>query len=345
MTLQEKETKITQIIRELKKVKYPGYSRDIVSFGFIKKIDVDNNGKVFVDLEVPTEKEEVFEEIRTKVQEVLKSREDVEVSIRKKEIFKRQPLPIKGKSIAVYSTKGGVGKSTVSVNLAYSISKMGLKTSILDLDVHGPSVPKITGTEDYEPYSPDGKNIQPAEKKGVKIMSIGFMAKGDTPVIWRGPMVMKAFRTLTFSTFWPDTEVLVIDLPPGSGDIQLSLAQEADISGMVMITTPQELALEDLKRGIVMFKKLSIPIVGVVENMSYFTCDSCGKKHFIFGKDGGKKVAEQYGIEFIGQIPFDPQLLELSDSGRIFVLEKNNETTKAFDNIAEKIISKMNIHK
>ncbi len=343
MTIQEKESKITQIIRELKKINYPGYSRDIVSFGLIKKVDVDDNGKTFVDIEVPTEKEDVFNEIKKRVQEVLKSREDTQVNIRKKEIFKRQSLPIRGKGIAVYSTKGGVGKSTVAVNLAYSISKMGLKTSILDLDIHGPSVPKITGTKDYEPYSPDGKNIQPAEKFGVRIMSIGFMAKEDTPVIWRGPMVMKAFRTLTFSTLWPDTDILVMDLPPGSGDIQLSLAQEADISGMIMLTTPQELALEDLKRGIVMFKKLSIPILGVVENMSYFICDSCGKKHFIFGKEGGKKVAEQYGIDFIGEIPFDPELLELSDSGKIFVLEKNNQTTKAFDEIAEKIISKLNI--
>ncbi|MCS7213183.1 MAG: Mrp/NBP35 family ATP-binding protein [Candidatus Calescibacterium sp.] len=345
MTLQEKEKKIVEVIKELKKVNYPGYSRDIVSFGFIKKIDVDESGYVFVDIEVPTEKEDVFESIREKVYDVLKHREDVEISVRKREIFKKNKIPIRGKSIAIYSTKGGVGKSTVAVNLAYSIKKIGFNTAVLDLDIHGPSVPRITGTQDYEPYSPDGKNISPAEKFGVKIMSIGYMAKGDTPVIWRGPMVMKAFRTLTFSTLWADTDVLVMDLPPGSGDVQLSLAQEADISGMVMITTPQELALEDLRRGISMFKKLSVPILGVIENMSYFTCDSCGKRHYIFGKGGGRDVAKSYGIDFIGEIPFDPDLMKMSDEGRIYVLEKDGEVSESFESISKKILEKLSLRK
>jgi ATP-binding protein involved in chromosome partitioning len=347
MDLVEKEKKIVEIIRALKKVNFPGYSRDIISFGFLKKVDVDDENNVFVDIEVSSQKEGVVEEIEKKAREVLSEISwinHLDLHVRKKEIFTRQKIPIKGKAIAIYSTKGGVGKSTVAVNLAFSFSILGLRASILDLDVHGPSIPKITGTEDYEPTSPDGTHIIPAEKDGVKIMSLGYMAKGGTPVVWRGPMVIKAFRTLLFSTLWPDTEILVLDMPPGSGDVQLSLAQEAQIDGIVMITTPQELALEDVRRGISMFKKLDVRILGVIENMSYFQCD-CGKKHFIFGKQGGKKIAQEYNLDFLGEIPIDPYLMELSDRGEIFVLKADNKSIvkESFISIAKKILEKLEI--
>lgn len=346
MELQEKERKIVEVIRALKKVNYPGYSRDIISFGFLKKIDIDDNLDLFLDFEVSTGKEEVVKEIEEKVKQVLseiKWINKLNLSVRKKEVFTRQQIPIKGKAIAIYSTKGGVGKSTIAVNLAYTFHLLGLKTSLLDLDVHGPSIPKMTATIDYEPYSPDGKSIMPAEKNGVKIMSLGYMAKGDTAVVWRGPMVIKAFRTLLFSTLWPDTEILVIDLPPGSGDIQLSLAQEAKIDSIVMITTPQEVALEDVRRGISMFRKLGVPIAGIIENMSYFECE-CGRKHYIFGKGGGERLEKEYGIDVIGQIPIDPLLMSSSDTGNIFVLQSSESKTKeAFFQIAEKILEKLNI--
>lgn len=343
MTLQEKERKISEILRTLKKVTYPGYSRDIVSFGFVKKVDVSDDGNVFVDIEVTTAKDDVVDEIRKRVEEVFKERSDVEFVVRKSEGLRKQKIPIRGKSVAICSTKGGVGKSTIAVNLAYSIKKLGLNVSILDLDVYGPSIPKITGTKEYEPYSPDGKGIVPAEKFGVKIMSIGFLAKGDTPVVWRGPMATKAVRVLMFSTLWSETDVLVIDLPPGSGDIQLSLAQEADISGVVMVTTPQEIALEDVRRGITMFRNLSVPILGVIENMSYFICDQCGKRHKIFGEGGGRKLAESYNIELIGEIPFDQDIIHTADMGRIYVLERNGKIVQAFDKIAKTIVEKLGV--
>ncbi len=348
MDLAEKEKKIVEIIRALKKVNFPGYSRDIISFGFLKKVDVDDKNNVFVDIEVASQKEGVDEEIEKKAREVLSEISwinHLDLRVRKKEIFTRQKIPIKGKTIAIYSTKGGVGKSTVAANLSYSFSILGFRASLLDLDVHGPSIPKITGTEDYEPTSPDGEHIIPAEKEGVRIMSLGYIAKAGTPVVWRGPMVIKAFRTLLFSTLWTDTEILVLDMPPGSGDIQLSLAQEAQIDGMVMITTPQELALEDVRRGISMFRQLNVPILGVIENMSYFQCD-CGRKHFIFGKEGGRKIAQEYGLDFLGEIPIDPKLMELSDKGEIFVLkvDDNSQTKSAFISIARKVLDKLQFH-
>ncbi len=347
MDLREKERKTVEILRALKKVNYPGYSRDIVSFGFLKKIEVYDDDRVFIDLEISTQKEEVIEQIKEKVQEEIGKIgwiKGLELSVREREIFRRQKIPIKGKTVAIYSTKGGVGKSSIATQLAYTFSVLGLKSSLLDLDVYGPSIPKMTGTQDSEPTSYDGQHIIPVEKEGVRIMSLGYMAKGDTPVIWRGPLVIKAFRTLIFSTHWPDTDVLVIDLPPGSGDIQLSLAQEVNIDGIVMVTTPQDIALEDVRRGISMYRKLEVPILGIVENMSWFTCDSCGKKHFIFGKGGGELLSKVYNMELLGQIPFDYELLELADRGKIYVLEKkNSEVAQAFLSIAKKIIDLLKI--
>jgi len=348
--LAEKERKTVEVIRALKKVNYPGYSRDIISFGFLKKVDFDEDGNLKVVLEIPVQKDEVIEEIRRRSEEVLKEIswvKNLDLDVRKKSVFERMEIPIKGKSIAIYSTKGGVGKSTVAVNLAYAFSLLGKKASLLDLDVHGPSVPLMTGTEFYEPFSPDGKHIMPIERSGVKIMSLGFMAKGDTPVVWRGPMVSKAFDTLVFSTLWPETEILVMDMPPGSGDIQLTLAQKAKISAMVMVTTPQEVALQDVRRGISMFRKLEVEILGVIENMSWFECDSCGKKHFIFGKGGAEKIAKEYGIEVLGQIPIDPELMSMSDKGEIFVLKSNGgrteKTKKAILDIAKRILEKLEL--
>ena len=345
----ERERKTVEVIRALKKVNYPGYSRDVISFGFLRKIDFDEDGNLKVVLEIPIQNDEVIEEIRRSAESVLSEIswvKNIDLDVRKKDIFERQKIPIRGKAIAVYSTKGGVGKSTFSVNLAYAFSLLGKRTSLLDLDVHGPSIPRMTGTENYEPFSPDGKHIMPAEKEGVKVMSLGFMAKGDSPVVWRGPMVSKAFNTLVFSTLWPETEILVMDMPPGSGDIQLTLAQKAKIDAMVMITTPQEVALQDVRRGINMFRKLDVDILGIVENMAWFECDSCGKKHFIFGEGGGEKIAREYGVELLGKIPIDPKLMSMSDSGRIFMLEAKDKTSektkKAIFEIAEKILNKLN---
>ncbi len=349
MDIREKEEKLVQIIRQLKKVNYPGYSRDIVSFGFLKKLDIDEFGRVDLIIEVSTQKGEIVEEIKNKVESVLSEIgwiSELNLTVKQKEVFTRKNLPIKGKSVVVYSTKGGVGKSTFAVNLAYTFSLLGFRTSLLDLDVHGPSIPKMTGTLGYHPFSPDGKHIAPCEKDGVRIMSIGYMADEGKPIVWRGPMVIKAFRTLVFSTLWPDTEILVMDMPPGSGDIQLSLIQEVYVDGVIMITTPQDVALEDVRRGINMFRELQVPILGVVENMSFFVCE-CGRRHYIFGRGGGERIAKDYLIELLGKIPIDPELMELSDRGKIFVLSAKDDSPakKAFFEISKNVLGRLKIQR
>lgn len=339
MKYRDKDKALAEILEKLKTVSYPGYSRDIVSFGFVKSVSVDDSGRITVEIEVSTTRDDVVDEIRRRVGEALEGRDDVSFFVRRKEdVRKVQLAPV---SIAVYSTKGGVGKSTFAVNLAFSMARLGKRVAILDLDFFGPSVPRLTGTEGYELCSKDGRSIEPVERFGVRIMSVGFMAKGDTPVAWRGPMVVKALRTIISSTRWEKTDVLVIDLPPGSGDVHLSVAQELQISGVLFITTPQELALEDVRRGISMFRKLSVPILGVVENMSYFLCDFCGRKHFLFGRGGGRKLAEEYGIELIGEIPFDGDMMEMSDRGMIYVLERKGGISDVFLKIAGKLIERL----
>ena len=334
-----------RVLKALSRVLWPGYSRNIISFGLVKEIDVQDEKNILVRIEVPTENESIIQKIADDSKRMLEKefeKDDININLQvaKRPVFLKRRIPIKGFAVAVYSTKGGVGKSSFAVNLAWTFALLELKTSLLDLDVHGPSIPLMTGTQDYTPSSPDGKFMMPAEKNGVRIMSLGYLAK-DSPVVWRGPLVSKAFDTLVFQTYWPDTEVLVMDMPPGSGDIQLNLAQRTQIDLMVMITTPQDVALADVRRGIQMFQKLDVKIAGVVENMAYFVCDECGKKHYIFGEGGGRKVAQEFNVDFLGEVPLDPRLRECADKGEIFVLKyPESQTAQVFKEIAKKILQK-----
>ena len=218
--------------------------------------------------------------------------------------------------IAVASGKGGVGKSTTAVNLALALKSLGLKVAVLDADVYGPSIPKLFGlTGKPEPSTAAGKKMKPMTRYGVEVMSIGFLVPEDTAMIWRGPMVMSALTQLLRDTEWGEADVMVIDMPPGTGDVQLTLAQQTPLAGAVIVSTPQDLALIDARKGLNMFAKVNVPVIGIVENMSYFVCTKCGERHEIFGHGGARDEASRIGVPFLGEIPLDKEVRLRSDSG------------------------------
>jgi ATP-binding protein involved in chromosome partitioning len=236
----------------------------------------------------------------------------------------RQPASQRGGNIpgishivAVASGKGGVGKSTTAVNLALALHALGLRVAVLDADIYGPSLPKLFGlTGKPEPSQADGKKMRPMSRYGVELMSIGFLVPDDTPMIWRGPMVMSALMQLLRDVEWSEADVMIVDMPPGTGDAQLTMAQQTPLSGAVIVSTPQDLALIDARKGLNMFRKVNVPVLGIVENMSYFTCGKCGQRHDIFGHGGARAEAEKLGVPFLGEMPLDIDLRERSDAGR-----------------------------
>ena len=241
------------------------------------------------------------------------------------------------KIIAIASGKGGVGKSTFAVNLAVALSKIGNKVGILDADIYGPSVPRMMGISD-KPKTNDTNKLIPLENYGIKCMSIGFLIDVDTPAIWRGPMVMKALEQMFNGVDWGELDFLIIDLPPGTGDAQLSLAQNSKLSGSIIISTPQDVALIDVRKGINMFRKVDVPILGIVENMSYFICKNCNEKHEIFSSGGVRKESEKNNIPFLGELPIDINLRQLSDEGKpSCVSDINSEISKIYISIAKNI--------
>ena len=271
-----------------------------------------------------------------------------EVNLSKEFVDKISPgsaklkLPISGvkKIIAVSSAKGGVGKSTISVNLAIALKKLKCKVGILDADIYGPSIPKMLGISE-KPKSEDGKNLIPITKFGVQCMSIGFLVDQDTAMIWRGPMVSSAIRTFTSNVLWKDVDYLIVDLPPGTGDALMTFSQQIQIDGVVIISTPQEIALLDANRGIKMFQKLNVNILGIIENMSSFTSDD-GTEHFIFGKDGAKNLSKNLHIDLLGTIPIEIGLREGADHGDPYTeFFEDSVAGKEIINIAKKISEKI----
>ena len=239
--------------------------------------------------------------------------------------------------IAVASGKGGVGKSTTAVNLALALKRMGLKIGILDADVYGPSMPKLFGLHD-RPGMGEANMLEPLEGYGVKVMSIGFLVEEDSAMIWRGPMVMSAIQQMLREVNWADLDVLVVDMPPGTGDAQLTMAQNVPLAGAVIVSTPQDLALIDARRGVAMFKKVDVPIIGVIENMSTFICPSCGTRHDIFGHGGARDEAQKIGAPFLGEVPLAMAIRERSDAGRpIVITEPDGPHAKAYMDIAAKV--------
>jgi len=243
------------------------------------------------------------------------------------------------KIIAISSAKGGVGKSTVATNIAVAIKKLGFKTGILDADVYGPSIPLMLGVNE-KPKSEDGIKLIPIKKFDIDLISIGLLVSEDTPMIWRGPMVSSTIKTFTNKVIWNDLDFLIIDMPPGTGDALLTFSQEIDINGVVIVTTPQKIALADVKRGIEMFKKINVKIIGIIENMSKLTLE--GADYFIFGKDGGKDMAKKFQIDFLGDIEINENLRKSSDDGVPYVEKFDDYFSKNFMRIADKMIKKVN---
>src|SRR6266446_448067 len=317
-----------QVYDTLKTVQYPGYTKDIVSFGLVKSVQVQGQN-VKVAVQMTTNQQDVATKIQQTTEEALRALPGigtVQVEVRLKEQVPAEvqthqqatpnvpPLPGVQNIIAVASGKGGVGKSTVATNLAVALSMAGLRIGLLDADIYGPSIPLMMGVHD-KPQVSSTNRILPFFNHGVKMQSLGFFLGENAPVIWRGPMVMKAVQQLLQDTEWGELDVLVVDLPPGTGDVQLTLAQTVPITGAILVTTPQDLALLDVKKGAEMFKQVGAPLLGIVENMSFFTCPDCGKETEIFRRGGGQKESERLGIPLIGRIPLEPDVCDAGDTG------------------------------
>ena len=252
-------------------------------------------------------------------------------------VFRKNPIIGTKFTIAISSAKGGVGKSTFATNLALALKQIGCKVGLLDADIYGPSIPKMFGISE-KPKS-DGQKLDPIVKYDIQCMSIGFLADQQTPMIWRGPMVTSAIKTFTQKVNWKDLDFIIVDMPPGTGDTQLTFSQDIKMDGAIIVSTPQEVALLDVKRGIKMFDKLGVKILGLIDNMSFFTGDD-GKKYSIFGEGGVKRTAEEFNKEFLGEIPIDPEVGKLGDQGKPIV-ESNpdNKISKIYLNLAKKIKS------
>jgi len=252
-----------------------------------------------------------------------------------------QLMPKVKNIIAVASGKGGVGKSTTAVNLALALAAEGAQVGILDADIYGPSQPMMMGIEG-RPESADGQTMEPMNNYGVEVMSIGFLVDADNPMIWRGPMVTQALEQLLRQTNWGDLDYLIVDMPPGTGDIQLTLSQKVPLTGAIIVTTPQDIALLDAKKGLKMFEKVGVPILGVVENMAVHVCSQCGHVEHIFGADGGKKMAEQYGVDYLGALPLNLSIREQADAGRPSVVsDPDGEIAAIYKAVARQVAVKI----
>jgi ATP-binding protein involved in chromosome partitioning len=252
-----------------------------------------------------------------------------------------QLLPTIKNVVAVASGKGGVGKSTTAVNLALALAAEGARVGILDADVYGPSQPMMMGIEG-RPESTDGKTMEPMENYGVQVMSIGFLVDTDNPMIWRGPMATQALEQLLRQTNWGELDYLIVDMPPGTGDIQLTLSQRVPLTGAVIVTTPQDIALIDARKGLKMFEKVGVPILGVLENMAVHVCTSCGHAEHIFGADGGKKMAAEYGVDYLGALPLNLSIRENADAGRPTVVnDPDGEVAAIYKTVARQVAVKI----
>ncbi len=335
-----------QILEELKKVKYPGFTRDIVSFGMIRDIEVGSTG-VNVLLAPTTAHEETVQQIRDAVTATLSAMPGVRavhVTLSAPEQPQRrgpagpQGVPGVRHVIAVASGKGGVGKSTVAVNLALALAGLGNRVGLLDADVYGPSVPLMLGLHE-RPQSTEDRRIIPLDRFGLKVISLGLFIDDQTPVIWRGPMINKLLTQFLRDVEWGELDYLVLDLPPGTGDAQLTITQQVPLTGGVIVTTPQDVALLDVKRGVTMFQQVNAPVLGVVENMSYHVCSGCGARAELFGHGGGERMAQQFGVPFLGEIPLVREIRVAGDTGKpIVAADPQHPQSQAFRAIAERIV-------
>ncbi len=336
-----------EILDQLKKIKYPGFSRDIVSFGMIKDIEVAHAG-ITVILTAPSAKPEVVGSIAAEIEKTIASipgagavKIEIEQAPPPKVASAGQKRAIPGVRhiVAVASGKGGVGKSTVAVNLALAMSKLGWRIGLMDADVYGPSVAMMVGAQGQVAVTKD-RRIVPLERYGIRYVSMALFLNDETPVIWRGPMVAKLESEFLFNVEWGDLDCLVIDLPPGTGDAQLTITQRVALDGGVIVTTPQEIALLDVKRGVAMFDEVKVPVLGVIENMSYHLCRKCGSRHEIFAHGGGARLATSLGVPFLGEVPITRELREGGDSANPLVaVHPDHPVSDAFRSVAANVIA------
>lgn len=321
---------------------------DLVSAKSVKAIAVDG-ANVSVKLELGYPAKSYLPELKAAVEQHLKALAgigdvtvDVSVNIVSHAVQQAlKPLPNVKNIIAVASGKGGVGKSTTAVNLALALAAEGAQVGILDADIYGPSIPTMLGLSGY-PASEDGKTMMPKVSYGVQTNSIGYLIDADQPMIWRGPMVTNALQQLLKDTNWTDVDYLIIDLPPGTGDIQLTLAQQIPVSGAIIVTTPQDIALIDAQRGLGMFEKVNVPVLGIVENMSIHICSNCGHEEAIFGEGGGKAMAEKNKVEFLGSLPLDIAIRKFADCGRpTVVADPDGRPAQIYREIARKTAARL----
>jgi ATP-binding protein involved in chromosome partitioning len=335
-----------EIKQALRAVKYPGYSRDIVSFGLVKQIAA-KDGAVSVSMQLTTNNSDIASQIKTESERALKALSGV-TQVRVEVNQQGAPQAAAPQSpwaqqqkvlgirriIAVASGKGGVGKSTVSANLACALQHLGARIGLLDCDIYGPSIPLMMGVHERPTISEQEKMVPPSNY-GVKLMSMGFLVEGDQPVIWRGPMIMKTIQQFFSAVEWGDLDLLLVDLPPGTGDAQLSLCQTVPLDGGVIVTTPQEASLGVVRKGIAMFQKVNVPILGIVENMSYFTTPT-GERVEIFGHGGGQAEAARQQIAFLGEVPLFTEIREGGDQGvPVVVSAPGQPAGQAFIKVAE----------
>jgi len=341
-----------QVETALKEVIDPYLEQDLVAAKCVKNIKVDG-GKVAVDIVLGYPAKGSQGELAAKLKEkvaAIAGVADANIYISSKVVshgVQKGVKPIEGVKniIAIASGKGGVGKSTVAVNLALALSAEGATVGILDADIYGPSQPRMLGVSS-KPESKDGKKMEPIVSYHLQAMSIGFLVDEETPMIWRGPMVTQALEQLLRETNWQDLDYLIIDLPPGTGDIQLTLAQKVPVTGAVIVTTPQDIALLDARKGLKMFEKVEIPVMGVIENMSTHICSKCGHEEHIFGDGGGRRMAEENDVDFIGSIPLDIRIREQTDSGKpTVVADPDGKLSQVYRDIARRVGGKLSKQK
>ncbi len=345
MSSRDKQMNEKQIEELLKRVNYPGFSRDIVSFGIVRRIEVRGK-EAELWLQFSTSDESISQKVSEDVQQVLGDAGVKAVQVhteymspqsRREPAKQVEPLvPTAKHVIAVASGKGGVGKSTVATNLAIALGRLGRQVGLMDADIHGPSVQMLLGLPDKPEQAEGEKKIKPMEAYGIKAMSMGVLVDANTPLVWRGPMVSSAVEQLLRDVAWGELDILVLDMPPGTGDVQLTVAQKIKLDGVVIVTTPQELALVDARKGIAMFQKVEVPILGLVENMSYFLAPDTGKRYDIFASGGARREADRLQVPFLGEIPLQSDIREGSDAGKP-VAAANGKIADIFLQIAENI--------
>ena len=338
-----------QVLEALRSVQDPDLHKDIVTLEFVKDVRIDG-GRVDFTIELTTPACPVREEMKAEAEQkvaalpgVVSAQATMTASVRARGGFGRQTLPGIRNIVAVGAGKGGVGKSTMSVNLAVALRQKGARVGLMDADVYGPNIPQMLGIKDAPEVSDDKKMIPP-EGHGIKVMSMGMLVPPDQPIIWRGPMLHGAVQQFMRDVVWGELDYLIVDLPPGTGDVSLSMSQSVPVAGAVVVTTPQGVSVADVRKAVGMFRQLNIPVLGVVENMSYFACPHCGERTDIFGHGGGKKMAEDLKIPLLGEVPIDVRVRSGGDEGQpVVAAAPDSPAAQAFRDVAGKVAAQISI--